>query len=1084
MGRRIHGRFQATDDLVLDGYHIVGWNFLADLPTGGAVAGNVLTFDGTSWGPAELDIPEGGGGEDNLVDSVFGRQGDVIGTASDYAVIDEFQVRSLWLEPTALTGDAGYIRFGASEVVQSISYNIDDDQLNVTAPNMKLNSHDDVDTDCYLIFGPTQPPVVNPPYLLYRYSNDTFHFNRKIRLGDVPAEDPPDYQDTPIVCYGDVVMADGQDLLGEDVYVNHLGSSEDAVVYFGSVSDPQEGIFRYNQDADYFIANKGILAQWHDAIDELATFGRADGAHVRFGDPVADPPETIARLDWNKTLQRFEFDHPLYVNGTIYAQLEQFDAMNEPTGFPSRDDNTYSFTDGTRTYSISPTGADFDVWVNGVKYTFSSQQDVVIPDTEGLHFIYVNSSGNFVSTTTFASTLITENALACIVYWDATNNEAIYVGDERHGMTMDGATHVHIHLTDGTKIESGLGLGDITADGNGDLEAAATMSTAGGTIWDEDLDFDITGSSSPAQIPVFYLEGATPVWRRDTARNYPVKQGTSRLAYNEDVGGTWQQTDVDNNDLVLAHIFATNDPDQPYIAIQGQDEYNNPGQARAGALTEIQNLFTVGLPFVEFVAVATVIYQTSNGYANGCKARIRSTDDGDDYLDWRSTTLSSSSGPSSHLNLTNIGVNTHDEIDDRLAETVLLLSSETRTPYVTTADTNAARGTALANAVAAAVSGDYIIVYPGEYDTHDIMVDGVTMYFMPGAKINYTGSTSGAIFDDGGSATVLTVDGFGEFFTDGTGANDQVINLTNGGSSLFIRCKSMESDNGPAVRATGTGSGKITIYADEILSYDGTIDNVSTGMTIEVFARRLSSSNNLVIELDGGSIIVHGAELDGDGTSTAVVEFITGDLIRLENCTLIADTGNECITSAASADDLICINCEFDTDQTNAIVGGNASLNNCWLKDSGSPVTSSGTLKHLDARISKISASSTTVTVEDHETLFMIGSNGITVAASDPIGFGPTFTVSFNSSAFVTFGGVTATFFVITSSIIEGTTGAGVTIDGMLLKDGKTAGANVQVSAPSTASDTGVAGSMAYDSSYWYVCTATNTWKRAALSTW
>ncbi len=39
-------------------------------------------------------------------------------------------------------------------------------------------------------------------------------------------------------------------------------------------------------------------------------------------------------------------------------------------------------------------------------------------------------------------------------------------------------------------------------------------------------------------------------------------------------------------------------------------------------------------------------------------------------------------------------------------------------------------------------------------------------------------------------------------------------------------------------------------------------------------------------------------------------------------------------------------------------------------------------------------------------------------------------------------------------------------------------------SAPSTSSSTGVTGSIAWDTNYLYVCTATNTWKRTALSTW
>jgi hypothetical protein len=37
---------------------------------------------------------------------------------------------------------------------------------------------------------------------------------------------------------------------------------------------------------------------------------------------------------------------------------------------------------------------------------------------------------------------------------------------------------------------------------------------------------------------------------------------------------------------------------------------------------------------------------------------------------------------------------------------------------------------------------------------------------------------------------------------------------------------------------------------------------------------------------------------------------------------------------------------------------------------------------------------------------------------------------------------------------------------------------------PASASDTGVAGEICWDASYVYVCTATNTWKRTAISTW
>lgn len=39
-------------------------------------------------------------------------------------------------------------------------------------------------------------------------------------------------------------------------------------------------------------------------------------------------------------------------------------------------------------------------------------------------------------------------------------------------------------------------------------------------------------------------------------------------------------------------------------------------------------------------------------------------------------------------------------------------------------------------------------------------------------------------------------------------------------------------------------------------------------------------------------------------------------------------------------------------------------------------------------------------------------------------------------------------------------------------------------SVPATATSAGIAGQIAFDASFVYVCIATDSWKRAALSTW
>lgn len=59
-------------------------------------------------------------------------------------------------------------------------------------------------------------------------------------------------------------------------------------------------------------------------------------------------------------------------------------------------------------------------------------------------------------------------------------------------------------------------------------------------------------------------------------------------------------------------------------------------------------------------------------------------------------------------------------------------------------------------------------------------------------------------------------------------------------------------------------------------------------------------------------------------------------------------------------------------------------------------------------------------------------------------------------------------------------TAAGFTTTGTVTTDGLIIGSNV----PNSISSAGTAGTITYDSSYVYVCIATNSWKRVALSAW
>lgn len=342
-------------------------------------------------------------------------------------------------------------------------------------------------------------------------------------------------------------------------------------------------------------------------------------------------------------------------------------SLDEQSGFDNRTDSTISFDDGTRTFTLTPVGT-CGVQILATRLDFTVAKTIQISNTEGIHFIYIDSSGNLNEVTTFDDTvLLRDNAYVSALYWDATNSKCIYLGDERHGWEMDYATHIHLHRAYGTEWITGLALGDIIADASGALNTHAELSYSGGQIDDEDIHYTLTSATAPAQIPMYYLSGASANWRRVDADNFPCVDGATtgftRLAYNQFTAGAWQLTEVPNGDFVLTHIFATTNQLSPVVGIVGQSTYTSVALARAGAITEIGALVTgtLGGLFQEFTPIGTVIFQTQTSYGNTPKARIRTTDTGANYVDWRSANIVGSTSTTDHGNLAGLGDDDHTQ---------------------------------------------------------------------------------------------------------------------------------------------------------------------------------------------------------------------------------------------------------------------------------------------------------------------------------------------------------------------------------------------------------------------------------------
>lgn len=374
---------------------------------------------------------------------------------------------------------------------------------------------------------------------------------------------------------------------------------------------------------------QGILGVRIRVIQDLRTLSDVDSRGLITDGDV---------LRWKSSTSRWE---KLDLSWAIENQ--------DPTGF-DRDINGYgavsigdiSFVDGTRTFTIEPQEgqSNFSFWSKGTKYVKTSAQNVVIPDTEGLHYIYFNTSGVLQSSTSAPFGWLTESVPVAIIRWNADNNTSIYFGEERHGYRMPGQVHRHLHNGLGSLFYSGVEIQNLITDGNGSLNTHIQFSNTSGEIGDEDIVLSINNNSFPANIPIYYKLGNSGYWRLKTADNYPlIYNGTAgytgtRIPYNQWTGTTWQLTEINTNSLIIMLYFATNDSSRSVVGIQGQHQYSNISAARLGIISELENLIKEGLPFVEFVACWGLIVQSA-AYSNTPNARFRTLDDGSDYLDLR-----------------------------------------------------------------------------------------------------------------------------------------------------------------------------------------------------------------------------------------------------------------------------------------------------------------------------------------------------------------------------------------------------------------------------------------------------------------
>jgi hypothetical protein len=586
---------------------------------------------------------------------------------------------------------------------------------------------------------------------------------------------------------------------------------------------------------------------------------------VRLAEQAADPGSTGAGYGtfWIKDDAPTT---PYFTDDTAVDRLLMYSGadspmsvLSEPTGFPNRTDTTLSFDDLSLTFTIAPTGASFDYWIQGIKYTVGSKS-ATITNTEGLWIFYLDSSEVLNATQTFTQSILESGAICAIIYWDVSAAAHILLAEERHGAIMDGTTHWYLHTVFGTQWISGGALGNFSVDQSGDVNAHAQFDCATVTIADEDIVLT-TSDGSPQdltpilQAPIYYLSGSGD-WNKDAASDYTCKRFgvADRLAWNQFSGGTWSQVEIANNDFVLVHIFATNDVNEPIIAIQGQADYGNRAAAREGATTEINSLVTTGLPSAEFTPLGTVIFQTSDSYSNAVKARVVSTDEGDNYVDFRDFTRSSTGTTNDHGNLAGLSNDDHLQyalLDGRSGGQVLIGGTDASDDLELSSTSNASKGVVFIDAGetlavgAAAMSGSELLRVAGSQrlDTNGqlLIADSATI-----PPLNVTERSAEPSSPAAGDI----------YLDDGTN--------TSSGSPGWRRCVS----TGPSVWEDIGAVGSVSLWTQGVsLAYlTTTTDSVVIGDTALTGTEKL--------KVDGGDILLEGGNInipDNTGSSTVGV---------------------------------------------------------------------------------------------------------------------------------------------------------------------------------------------------------------------
>lgn len=333
---------------------------------------------------------------------------------------------------------------------------------------------------------------------------------------------------------------------------------------------------------------------------------------------------------------------PFDNTGTDFDALNVQDGMTEldfrrlvkyPSGFEDRTQVSISFNNATRTITIAPTGSAFYYRILGKRFEVTSPAQLQIPNTAGSWYFSFTNTGALVADQNFHDFGDITKIPVSVAIWSTTDQQAIYLGDQRHEVHMPWIVKKRLQKADGPGVGvTDFVAGDYLLNEDGSSNTHITFSLTGGLMYEADLDHTVVHSASPslkgeqtlngiAKIPMYYKSGPTGEWRRLDPTDYALALNPGSTPYwNEWTGSTWQLSPMPSKSYGATFLVITPNlqPGYAVIGIVPQFIANN----LIDATVDIYKMSDFsGVPITEVYPLVLAVYEANSSFTNTPKAR-------------------------------------------------------------------------------------------------------------------------------------------------------------------------------------------------------------------------------------------------------------------------------------------------------------------------------------------------------------------------------------------------------------------------------------------------------------------------------